>query len=222
MTLPMQTSTWAVIDTETTGPDPATARLVEVAVALFRGGAMLAPPRSWLVNPGVPIPPEASAVHGISDAMVAGSPPFAMVLPELCAAIADADVMVGYNAVHFDMPILAREASALRPDEPSLWDAAIAGKPVVDPLVIVRVVGRYWPGKGRHRLGNVCSQYRIDAEGAHRASADVVMTGRLLWALGPEAAGAGLPSEAGALTEELGRLAVRQEADFQAWKARQG
>lgn len=225
----MHTATWAVVDTETTGPDPDTASIVEVAVALFRGGELLGEPRSWLVNPGCPIPDEAAAIHGISNEMVEGAPPFAVVLPELCAAIAAADILVGYNALHFDLPILEREAAAMWGVEKaaegapaSLWAAAAAGKPVVDPLVLVRhdSIGRYWKGQGRHRLGNVCARFGIDADGAHRAGADVVMTGRLLWRLGPLAVGAGLPADALALAAELARLQVGQEADYQAYRAR--
>lgn len=211
----MHTATWAVVDTETTGPDPDTAKIVEVAVALFRGGELLIPPDSWLVNPGEPIPDEAAAVHGISDEMVAEAPPFADIVSELCQALASADVIVGYNALHFDLPILAREGGPP-------WLQAIAGKPVVDPLVLVRhdSIGRYWKGQGRHRLGNVCARFGIDADGAHRAGADVVMTGRLLWRLGPLAVGAGLPADALALAAELARLQVGQEADYQAYRAR--
>ncbi|GMV42830.1 MAG: 3'-5' exonuclease [Myxococcales bacterium] len=212
----MHTALWAVVDTETTGPDPDTAAIVEVAVALFRGGELIEPPRSWLLNPGEPIPEDAMAVHGISNEMVAGAPRLDEALGEICAVVASADVIVGYNALHFDLPLLARLGG-------SRWLAAIAGKPVVDPIVIVRHdgIGRYWKGQGRHRLGNVCERFGIDADGAHRAGADVVMTGRLLWKLGPLAVrDAGLPADVHALAAELARLQVGQEADYQAYRAR--
>jgi len=213
----MHTATWAVVDTETTGPDPDTAKIVEVAVALFGGGELLEPPRSWLVNPGEPIPEDATAVHGISNEMVAGAPRLEEALGAICAAVAPAEVLVGYNALHFDFPLLARLGGPR-------WVAAIAGKPVVDPIVIVRHdgIGRYWKGPGRHRLGKVCERFGIDADGAHRAGADVVMTGRLLWRLGPLAVDAGLPADAHALAAELARLQVGQEADYQAYRARMG
>ena len=55
-------------DTETTGTDPETARIVSAA-CLWRGGASEAADEEWLVNPGVPIPAEATAIHGITDEM---------------------------------------------------------------------------------------------------------------------------------------------------------
>jgi DNA polymerase-3 subunit epsilon len=211
----MHTATWAVVDTETTGVDTETAAIVEVAVALFAGGQLLGEPRSWLVNPGEPIPDEAAAIHGITNEMVASAPRLEEVIPEVCAAIASAELLAGYNCIHYDLPLMARLAG------PS-WLAAIAGKPVIDAIVLVRHdrIGRYWKGQGRHRLSNVCARFGIEAAGAHRASADVVMTGHLLWALGPSVVAAGLPAAAHDLATEIARLQVQQEADYQAYRAR--
>lgn len=211
----MATALWAVVDTETTGPDPDTAAIVEVAVALFRGGHLLEEPRSWLVNPGVTIPDEAADIHGITNEMVAGAPRLEGVIGEICAAVLLADVLVGYNALRFDLPILAREGGPA-------WLDIIAGKPVIDPLVLVRHdrIGRYWKGQGRHRLSKVCERFGIQADGAHRAGADVVMTGRLLWRLGEFVPSVGLPDDAHALAVELARLQAGQEADYKAYRAR--
>ncbi|HUK64216.1 MAG TPA: 3'-5' exonuclease, partial [Dongiaceae bacterium] len=63
-----------VVDTETTGMSPAEGHaLVEVATVVLENGTI---GETWssLVRPGRPIPPDASAVHGITDAMVAGAP----------------------------------------------------------------------------------------------------------------------------------------------------
>jgi DNA polymerase III epsilon subunit-like protein len=64
----------AVIDLETTGTDPKTNRIIEVSVLKLTPGGE-ADHRTRRVNPGVPIPPEATAVHGISDDDVADCPP---------------------------------------------------------------------------------------------------------------------------------------------------
>src|SRR5262245_47812909 len=64
----------AVVDTETTGRDPARGdRVIEIAVVHFDQGKVAAR-HELLVDPGIPIPAEASAVHGISDADVKGKP----------------------------------------------------------------------------------------------------------------------------------------------------
>src|SRR5262245_34987734 len=84
-----------VFDLETTGLDPCTDRVVEVA--LLKVSPSARPLRDCLaLNPGRPIPPEATAVHGLTDAHVAGCPPFAAVAPYLWHVCADAD-LAGFN-----------------------------------------------------------------------------------------------------------------------------
>lgn len=74
-----------VVDTETTGIDPRTNRVVDLGAAYFQGGHRQRLHR-MLVNPGIPIPPAASAVHGISDAQVANEPGFSVVGAQAGAA----------------------------------------------------------------------------------------------------------------------------------------
>src|SRR5438270_14068809 len=70
----------AVLDLETTGVDPKLDRIIEVSVLkLLPGGGH--DHRTRRVNPGVPIPPEATAVHGITDDDVADSPTFRAIAP---------------------------------------------------------------------------------------------------------------------------------------------
>ena len=72
----------AVLDLETTGIDPKLDRIVEVSVLkLLPGGDH--DHRTRRVNPGVPIPPEATAVHGITDDDVADCPTFRAIAPAL-------------------------------------------------------------------------------------------------------------------------------------------
>ena len=71
----------AVIDLETTGIDPKCDRIVEVSVLKLTPGGQT-DHRTRRVNPGVPIPPEATAVHGISDD-VADCPSFRAIAPKL-------------------------------------------------------------------------------------------------------------------------------------------
>lgn len=97
-----------VLDTETTGLDVARDRVVQIgAVRVERGRVYPAETFVALVNPGIPIPPAATAVHGIDDAAVESAPGFAAVRAELCAFVGDA-VVVG-QSVGFDLAILRRE-----------------------------------------------------------------------------------------------------------------
>ena len=77
------------IDTETTGRDPATDRVVEVACVRWERGEITLR-KSWLVNPGRAIPQEAFDVHGISDEAVKDAPTFAAIVPELLEAMTGA------------------------------------------------------------------------------------------------------------------------------------
>ena len=75
-----------VIDTETTGLDPRKARVVEFAAVRLVGGRLDATGAlRRLIDPGEPIPPAASRIHGIDDAKVAGAPRFAAAWPEISA-----------------------------------------------------------------------------------------------------------------------------------------
>ena len=65
-----------VLDFETTGPDPKTCEPLEVAAARFEGGRCVAEYQT-LLSPVEPIPPEATAIHGITDEMVDGQPTLA-------------------------------------------------------------------------------------------------------------------------------------------------
>lgn len=83
---------YAILDTETTGLDD-NSRIVEIAVTTAAGDVLL----DTLLNPGgEPIPAEATAIHGITDAMVADAPTFSEVLPRLTEALAGRRVVV-YN-----------------------------------------------------------------------------------------------------------------------------
>ncbi len=90
-----------VLDTETTGL--AAAYMVEVTVLSGEGHVLL----DTLVNPQVPIPAEASAVHGITETIVADAPVFAEILPELTRVLAGRRVVI-YNKL-FDSDILRNE-----------------------------------------------------------------------------------------------------------------
>lgn len=97
----------AFFDLETTGVNMAEDRIVEISVIkLHPSGKEEVYTR--LVNPGIPIPAEASAVHGITDDRVADAPMFKDLAPELIAFIKDSD-LAGFNCLKFDVPLLMEE-----------------------------------------------------------------------------------------------------------------
>ncbi len=89
-------------DIESTGTDPATDRIVQLAIS--GGGAS----GTWLFNPGRPIPPETTAVHGITDAMVADCATFAAVADRIHHVFRQYDLL-GFNLSNFDVPLLWEE-----------------------------------------------------------------------------------------------------------------
>lgn len=94
-------------DLETTGTDVAKDRIVEISVLkIFPNGNKES--KTWLVNPEMPIPPQASAVHGITDDKVANEPTFKELSRQIYQMVKDSD-LAGYNSDRFDIPLLAEE-----------------------------------------------------------------------------------------------------------------
>jgi DNA polymerase III subunit epsilon len=95
------------LDLETTGIFPNRDRIVQVGLIKFYPDGTV---NEWqtLVNPGVLIDPEASAVHKISDDMVRDAPTFCSIASKLFAGLQDCDFM-GYNLKVFDIPFLQAE-----------------------------------------------------------------------------------------------------------------
>lgn len=94
-------------DLETTGINITKDRIVEIAVLKVHPNGK-EESKTWLVNPGIPIPKEVTAIHGISDADVADKPMFKEVAKEIYNMIKDSD-LGGFNSDRFDIPLLAEE-----------------------------------------------------------------------------------------------------------------
>lgn len=101
----LEQSNFCILDTETTGLD-STAEICQIAVLASSGETLL----DTLVNPNQWIEPEATAIHGISNATVKGAPKFDQVLINLLKAVGNRDVII-YNA-EFDLRLLRQ---SLRP-----------------------------------------------------------------------------------------------------------
>jgi DNA polymerase-3 subunit epsilon len=94
-------------DLETTGIDVAKDRIVEISIfKVYPNGNKES--KTWLVNPTIPIPPQATAVHGISNEKVANEPTFAALSNQIHNMIKDSD-LAGFNSDRFDIPLLAEE-----------------------------------------------------------------------------------------------------------------
>jgi DNA polymerase III subunit epsilon len=97
----------AFIDLETTGINVSTDRIVEISVLKITPEGN----EEWMisrVNPEMHIPPGSTAIHGISDADVASSPTFREIAKNLASFLEGCD-LAGYNALKFDIPVLAEE-----------------------------------------------------------------------------------------------------------------
>lgn len=166
---PWWESPLAGFDTETTGVDPDTARVVQVYI----DGEVT------LVDPGVEIPPEAAAIHGIStdrareegvpEAVIAG------LLWEKVVDLTDRGVpIVAFNAA-YDFTVADRmfRRHGLRLPH---------GTFVIDPFVLDKEADRY--RRGSRSLAATATQYGLSLENAHDASADAVMAVEIARALG--------------------------------------
>ena len=92
---------------ETTGIEVAKDRIVEISIfKVFPNGTTES--KTWLVNPTIPIPPQTTAVHGITDEKVANEPTFKELASQVHNMIKDSD-LGGYNSDRFDIPLLAEE-----------------------------------------------------------------------------------------------------------------
>ena len=171
--------TLAVFDLETTGIDVETSRIVSAHVGVIDATGAVIEQRDWLADPGIEIPAQASAVHGITTERArAEGRPAAEVVAEIVAALTDVFdrglALTIYNAP-YDLTLLNREA--IRHGVAPLTGP----RPVIDPLVLDRVVDRY--RKGKRTLEAAAQFYGIALTEAHDAGADAVAAGRLAQAL---------------------------------------
>lgn len=170
-------------DTETTGVDVETARIVTCCLARLDGSGRARPDIAhWLIDPGVDIPAEATEIHGITTAhaRTQGRPAdeaVADIADRLTEAASKGVPIVAYNAV-FDFTVLDRE---LRRHGHTPLTARGIALIVVDPYVLDKHVDTY--RKGSRRLATVCAHYHARMDSAHDAAADAFATARLAYKL---------------------------------------
>ncbi|MEU6082636.1 3'-5' exonuclease [Streptomyces sp. NPDC047108] len=171
-------------DLETTGTDPRDARIVTAAVVEMECGEPVRH-REWLADPGVDIPEEAVAIHGVTNERAAAEGrPACEVVEEIAATLvgywSTGVPVVAYNAA-FDLTMLAAELRrhGLRSLPERLGGGEVG--PIVDPYTIDRAVDRY--RKGKRTLVATCGEYGVVLSAAHQASADAIAAVRVACAV---------------------------------------
>lgn len=162
------------LDLETTGPDPETARIVTCA-AIRCGAAGAQPLGHWLVNPGCPIPPEATAVHHITDDIAATGWTTKEAMRAIYGVISREGIhglpLVIMNA-SFDLTVLMNEAQRN--------DVGFGFGAILDPRVIDLACDRY--RKGKRKLTDLAAHYKVKLGEAHTADGDALTAARIVWA----------------------------------------
>ena len=152
------TAAFIAFDTETTGLDPASGRIVEIGAVKFDRCGVIAR-YNVLINPEMPMPEEAGKVNGITDAMLKDKPLIAAVFPDFFDFIGTG-VLVAHNAP-FDINYVNAELK--RSGKPPLSNK------VVDTRIFAKEV---FPGLSSYALQDLAVQFGITALEAHRAEDD--------------------------------------------------
>ncbi|MFC8659275.1 3'-5' exonuclease [Streptomyces parvus] len=172
-------------DLETTGTDVESDRIVTAALVRLDPDGTVAGQRTWLLDPGVVIPEQASAIHGIgTDHARKHGTRAASAVEEIAHAVAEvlrSDVPLVVMNARYDLSLLDRECR--RYGLPSVEErVGGAPSPVIDPLVIDKHVDKY--RKGKRALQALCDHYGVTLDGAHDASADAVAAVRVVRRMG--------------------------------------
>lgn len=158
-------------DLETTSANPLEARIVTSALVRIDGREVTA--TEHLADPGVEIPEQAAAIHGISTEKArAEGRPHDEVVKETVDTIKQA-WEDGFTLIVFNAPYDLTVLRALT------GDFTVTG-PVFDPLLIDRAMDRYRKG-GKRNLGALSEHYGVPLENAHEATSDAMAAARIAW-----------------------------------------
>lgn len=149
-------SRYVAFDLETTGLNPVSNAIVEIGAVLVENG-VITKEYHQLVNPGCPIPPDASAVNHITDDMLSGQPAIHQVLPAFLSFVGD-DILAAHNAA-FDIKFLAQACMRNRFRIPVGY---------FDTMTLAR----YWPESEDKKLISLCDAAGVEIDNAHRALDD--------------------------------------------------
>lgn len=181
------------LDFESSDKIPETARIVTCALIGVGGGEPTAS-RTWLINPGIPMNPEAIAIHRITGEYAAEHGiPAAQGVKEIAEAVAEVVrgglPLVGHNVGGFDLNLLSHECA--RHGLGSLRD--VCGRPlgrVIDTMVLDRHTApfrrRVSPAQGPYQMRTTAETYGLawDEAAAHGAEYDALAAARVAWLMG--------------------------------------
>lgn len=154
----LRKTTFVAFDVETTGLSAAKHRVIEIGAVKVRAGRIIAR-QAWLINPGQPIPPVTTRIHGLADEDVSEAPAFSDVYDEFVAFV-KGTILVAHNA-GFDVRFMAHEAHRNALPFPP--------EPVLDNLRLVR---KWYPNLESHGLQSVADHLDIEPGRYHRALDD--------------------------------------------------
>ena len=152
-------------DLETTGLNPDKDQITEIAACRFVNGEFTEE-YTTLINPGIPIPKNITALTGISNKMVEESPSINDVLPEFLEFVGSTP-LVAQN-INFDYSFITKNLSTER--------SPLLDNPLYDTLSLARGFIYF---HNSFNLGSLCDYYGIKIENAHRAGTDALCTGKL-------------------------------------------
>ncbi|MDQ3050211.1 MAG: exonuclease domain-containing protein [Bacteroidota bacterium] len=156
---------FAVVDLETTGGNPGTDKIIEIAIYIHDGVAVRKE-YSSLVNPGVPIPTFISRLTRITDEMVSTAPVFSDIAREVSAILGE-HIFVAHNVL-FDYSFLS-------------YALAREGHHYENKMLCTCKTSRILlPGYPSYSLSRLCHSLSIDLIDAHRAAADAKATAKVL------------------------------------------
>jgi len=150
-------------DVESTGLDVERDRIVSAAVVDVHGSRQVA--LTWLINPGIPVPEAATAIHGLDDAALAAGCEPRRALTEIVEALAQTRAPIVIMIAPYDLTLLDRECR--RNGVPGL-----AGIHVVDVHVIDKHVDPY--RRGSRRLNALAAHYGAQLGRAHHCVYDAI------------------------------------------------
>lgn len=163
-------------DCETTGINPERDRIVTAcAIEVGHDGAF--PRGSWLLNPGIDIPAESTAIHGVTNeaALQNGEDP-CDALPAMARTLrdwwAEGLPVIAMNAA-FDLTLLRNDCARVH------HGFEVTG-PVIDPLVLDRALEPY--RKGKRTLAALAAVYGVKQDEAHTSKGDALTAARVVWA----------------------------------------
>lgn len=195
-------------DTESTGVDVSTARIVTACVLKIEPPGQVHE-RNWLLNPGVDIPAGATKIHGVTteQARADGTDPAAAVLEivnTLRVAWEAGWPIIGHNIGCYDLSLLDAELH-----RHGMGSVRSHGGPsmVVDTLTLDRLIRPHW--RGKRTLADCAQAYSVDTGEAHTAGGDAVTAARIAWRMAEE-----FPTH---VQLDLHELMDRQERCHRSW-----